>query len=193
MKCLATLFIAVFLCTNLIAQNIGIGTQSPDSKLHIKATSADSVPLKVSVDNNSKLKLANNGGLSVGTAESAPANGLRVKGKIIAEDSIQSVKPIYITSVSDSVVLQAGNTTIVLSANGAVKIKSAGGGGITIDGGTGDVTLKGANVNINTTNNTNITSGNNVAIASASAGSFLTNGSLSLSGDLATALYSNHG
>ena len=150
MKCIATLSTAVLLCTNAFTQNIGIGTQTPDSKLQIKAASSDSVALKVSIDNNSKLKLAYNGGLSIGTAESAPANGLRVKGKIVAEDSIQSVKPIYITSVSDSIVLQAGNTTIVLSANGAVKIKSSGGGGITIDGGTGDVTLKGANVNINT-------------------------------------------
>ena len=192
MKHLFTLVAIAFFCTNIHAQNIGIGTKTPDSKLQIKAASSDSVALKVSVDSSTKLKLSSNGGLSVGTPETAPANGLRVKGKIVAGDSIQSAKAIYITTVSDSVVLRAGNTTIILSANGAVKINAAGGGGITIDGGTGDVTLKGANVNINTTNNTTISS-NNVSITGASGGSFTTPGTLSLSGDLATALYSNHG
>lgn len=51
-------------------------------------------------------------------------------------------KPIYITSASDSVVLQANRSTIGLLASGAVLIKAGGTAGITIDGGEGDVNTK---------------------------------------------------
>ncbi len=160
------------------SQNVGVGTGVPDSKLHVAASSADSVALKVSIDNNTRLKVAANGGVSIGGSILPPANGLIVKGMIQPEDSIKTdMRPIYITSVNDSVVLQAGSTTIILSANGAVKIKASGNGGISIDGGTGDVSITGANVNIKSSTNTTIASQNGSTTITAS-----TNATLSSSG-----------
>lgn len=156
-----TLFTAAFLFTVAFsyAQNTGVGTSSPDSKLHILSTSIDSVALKVSVDYSTKFKVASNGGTSVGSAATPPANGLLVQGKIDPQDTIKSTtKPIVITSVSDSVVLQAGTTTIVLSANGAVRIKANGPGGIPIDGAGGPVNITGVNVNIKAQNSLTLNS-----------------------------------
>ncbi len=194
-KLLCTSMLSLF-ATISYAQNVGVSTSKPDSKLHVVATAADSVAFKVSIDNNTKMKVSSNGGVSIGDGSAAPVNGLLVKGQIQPEDSIKSAaKPIYITSVNDSVVLQAGNTTIILSANGAVRIKAAGGGGISIDAGNGDVNINGANINIASTNNTNIQSGLDASITAQSGTATLTasNGSATISGNAGATLTSSSG
>ena len=141
--------------TKTFSQNVGIGTTIPDSKLHVAAAKVDSVAFKVSTDGESKLKVNANGGTSIGSGNIAPNNGLAVAGVFQPGDSIKTAtKPIYITSVNDSIVLESGTTKIILMAGGGVKILAGGPGGITINAGTGDVNITGQNVNIKSTANT---------------------------------------
>ncbi|MDD3876713.1 MAG: tail fiber domain-containing protein [Bacteroidales bacterium] len=60
---------------------IGIGTTSPNSKLHVNSAVSENA-LRVQVNGSTKLLVVSNGGTSVGTSSTnAPANGLYVEGQ----------------------------------------------------------------------------------------------------------------
>jgi hypothetical protein len=58
----------------------GINTHNPTAQLHINTPEGEN-GLRVTINNFTRLFLSPNGGLSVGTGVSAPANGLRVSGE----------------------------------------------------------------------------------------------------------------
>ncbi len=60
--------------------NTGMGVSLPLSKLHVNTSGQDA--LIVQVDGNSKLRVHENGSVSVGSATSGPANGLYVNGNV---------------------------------------------------------------------------------------------------------------
>ncbi len=155
MKQLTCIFLYfMMLAQPLHSQNVGIGTVSPTDKLHINGV-AGSNPLLVQINSVNKLRVNSNGGTSIGSAVTPPANGLYVGGSMNPAGGIRSTtNPISIQSSNDSVEIMAGNNRIVISANGGIRIiTSNGSNGITIDAGTGDLNLKGNNVNITATNN----------------------------------------
>src|SRR5215212_4140806 len=59
----------------------GIGTSSPNSKVHINSASGQS-PLGVQVNGSTKFLVNSSGGVSVGSSTSAPTNGLFVAGNV---------------------------------------------------------------------------------------------------------------
>jgi len=62
--------------------NIGIGTTSPNSTLHING-SINKIPLRVQVDGGSRLTVGSNGGVSIGTfQDTPPTKGLYVFGDV---------------------------------------------------------------------------------------------------------------
>jgi hypothetical protein len=61
--------------------NIGIGTSTPNSKLHISSASGENA-LRVQVGGLTKLLVASNGGLSIGHSFLPPVNGLFVNGNV---------------------------------------------------------------------------------------------------------------
>jgi hypothetical protein len=61
--------------------NIGIGTISPNSKLHVNAASGQN-GLRVELNGSTRLYLPSNGGLAVGNNTTPPARGLYVYDKI---------------------------------------------------------------------------------------------------------------
>lgn len=70
------------LYVNPTSTNVGIGTSSPDSKLHLNATSGQT-GLRVQIAGSSKFTVASNGGVTIGTFNNTPpANGLYVYDKI---------------------------------------------------------------------------------------------------------------
>lgn len=66
---------------NYFSGPVGLGTLSPDARLHVAAPAA-SVPLRVQLDGGTKLKVDSNGGVAVGANATPPANGLFVQGGI---------------------------------------------------------------------------------------------------------------
>lgn len=154
MRKISGLFLLLIVATNVLnAQNVGIGTATPTDKLHINsATGAN--PFLIQVNAVNKLRVNANGGVTIGSAAAAPADGLYVAGATNPLGGIRSsANPISIQSNNDSVEIIAGQNKIVVAANGGIRIIGGGGtNGITIDAGTGDLNLKGKNINITATN-----------------------------------------
>jgi hypothetical protein len=70
------------LYANPISTNVGIGTSSPDSKLHLNAISGQT-GMRVQIAGNTKFTVASNGGVTIGTFyNTPPANGLYVYNQI---------------------------------------------------------------------------------------------------------------
>jgi hypothetical protein len=61
--------------------NVGIGTSNPLAKLHINSASGQN-GLRVQINGSTKLLVNSNGGVSVGSVSTPPANGLYVSGNI---------------------------------------------------------------------------------------------------------------
>lgn len=140
---------------------VGIGTNSPTDLLHLNAASGD--PLRVQVAGNTKFRVWNNGGTSIGSSTAPAINGLFVNGPIEpAGGIISSTRPIHIESTTDSIEISAGGNRIVVYADGGIKIITSGGSAndITIDAGTNDLTLKGSTITIDASNVLNLTSSN---------------------------------
>jgi hypothetical protein len=66
-----------------VAESIGIGVATPDSRLHINSTT-DQDPLRLQVDGLTKLLVHRSGGVAIGAEETdiPPANGLFVAGDV---------------------------------------------------------------------------------------------------------------
>lgn len=70
------------LYANPTSTNVGIGTSSPNSRLHVNAASGQN-GFRVQLNGSSKFTVASNGGASIGAfQDTPPANGLYVSGKI---------------------------------------------------------------------------------------------------------------
>src|SRR4051812_36589642 len=59
----------------------GFGTTGPDSKVHINSASGQ-IPLRVQVNASTKFLAYSNGGVSIGSGSTPPANGLFVSGSV---------------------------------------------------------------------------------------------------------------
>ncbi|UEG50083.1 hypothetical protein LK994_01160 [Ferruginibacter lapsinanis] len=149
------------------AQNVGIGTASPSDKLHINAASGTN-PLLIQVQSVNKLRVNSNGGTTIGSSVTPPADGLYVAGVMNPFGGIaSSTNAINIQSTNDSVEIQAGTNRIVVFANGGIKIVTTGNtGGITIDAGTGNLVLKGNVITMNALTDMNLSSNKNILLSS---------------------------
>lgn len=68
---------------NFSNRRVGLGSNSPDSKLDVRSSGTTEDPLRVRVGSASKLRVhAANGSVSVGTSAEGPANGLVSEGNI---------------------------------------------------------------------------------------------------------------
>jgi hypothetical protein len=144
--------------------NVGIGTNNPVDKLHINALTGDA--LRVQLNSATRFRITSNGGATIGSSISPPANGLRIAGTMEPVGGIVSAtNPIRIESTTDSIEIKAGASRIVVLSNGSIKILAAGGNDITIDAGTGDVILKGHKIEMSTTNNIDISAATDIDIS----------------------------
>ena len=72
--------------------SVGIGTSSPNSKLHINSASGET-GLRVQVNGSSKFIVNSNGSVTIGSTSSGPANGLYVSGSVgIGTTSVNNYK-----------------------------------------------------------------------------------------------------
>ncbi|MBN1185724.1 MAG: hypothetical protein JXB49_25810 [Bacteroidales bacterium] len=69
------------LYANPTSTNVGIGTSSPNSKLHLNASSGQN-GLRVQINGSTKFYVNSNGGSTFGSTTTPPANGLYVYDKI---------------------------------------------------------------------------------------------------------------
>lgn len=60
---------------------VGIGTNVPNGKLHIKSVSGQN-PLRVQISGSTKFLVNSNGGVSIGSTSTPPQNGLYVNGSV---------------------------------------------------------------------------------------------------------------
>lgn len=68
------------LYANPTSTKVGIGTSSPNSKLHINASSGQN-GFRVQIAGSTKFTVASNGGVTIGTYnDTPPANGLKING-----------------------------------------------------------------------------------------------------------------
>jgi hypothetical protein len=142
--------------------NVGIGTQFPNSKLHVNTTAAGQNGLRVQIAGSTKFLVANGGGASVGSLTTPPVNGLFVAGNAGIGTSAPAVK------------LQvSGGADASPAGGGFIVSGSVSGANIAIDdneimarsnGAASNLFLNhnGGNLLINGTNST--TSGGNVGI-----------------------------
>jgi hypothetical protein len=135
------------------SQNIGIGTTTPTDKLHI-ASAVGEDALRVQVGGITKLRVWNNGGVSIGSFVQPPVNGLYINGPLQPQNGIETSNKLVIESTGDSIILNAGASQIIIAANGNIIIKAAS-NSITIDAG-GTLNLKGSTINIDATANLNL-------------------------------------
>ena len=150
---------------NLAAQNVGIGTAAPTDKLHINAATGTN-PLKVDINNVSKLRVSSNGGTSIGAATTPPANGLLVSGSINPQSGISTNAKLVVQSTGDSIIMQAGNSQVILASNGNITIKSAPGAQININAG-GNINLIGsASVTVSAATSLNLSSSASMLLSS---------------------------
>lgn len=61
--------------------NTGIGTTSPNSRLHVDASLGQN-PFIAAIDGQTKFHISSNGGVSIGTPSAPPGNGLSVSGNV---------------------------------------------------------------------------------------------------------------
>jgi hypothetical protein len=120
---------------------VGIGTNAPNARLHLNTTSG-TTPLRVQVNGSSKLLLSSNGGLSVGSATIAPANGLKVSGDVnIGTTSATYGYKMYVLGggIKVSQYTETGDDDVSYGvyAEGATGVHGQGMTGISGDGMTG--------------------------------------------------------
>ncbi len=140
------LFLFLVACSFVHAQNIGIGTAVPTDKLHINSAITED-PLRVQVNNSTKLRVWANGGTSVGSVALPPLNGLLVQGTIQPQNNISTTNKMIIESTGDSLVINAGGSQVIIAANGNIIIRSAGASKIDINAG-GNMNLSGNSITI---------------------------------------------
>ena len=139
-------FIIIMAALQLPAQNVGIGVVNPTDKLHLNSATGQDA-LRVQVNSSTKLRVWNNGGTSLGSLTTPPANGLVVQGTIQPLNNISAVNKIIIESTADSIIVDAGGSQVIVAANGDIVIRSAVGRKIDIDAG-GNLNLNGNNITI---------------------------------------------
>jgi hypothetical protein len=149
-----TLLLTLIALQQLAAQNVGIGLVNPSDKLHINSGVGEDA-FRVQVNSSTKLRVWNNGGTSIGSLTTPPANGLVVQGTIQPLNNISAVNKIIIESTADSVVINAGGSQLIVAANGDIVIRSGGGRKIDIDA-DGNLNLTGNNITIQASGTLNL-------------------------------------
>ncbi len=139
-------FISLMSVLQLPAQNVGIGVVNPTDKLHVNTAIGEDA-LRVQINSSTKLRVWNNGGTSIGSFTTPPANGLVVQGTIQPLNNISAVNKIIIESTADSIVVNAGGSQLIVAANGDIIIRSAPNRKIDIDAG-GNLNLSGNTITI---------------------------------------------
>jgi hypothetical protein len=115
--------------------NTGIGTTSPNSKLHVNASSGQD-GLRVQISGSSKFTVASNGGTTIGAFNNAPpANGLYVNGNV----GIGNSTPTQKLDVNGNIIIKGtqgfnanGEEAILYLGDGNNFIKSIHGKGVAI-------------------------------------------------------------
>jgi hypothetical protein len=153
------IFIVVILLLSkniLFAQtgNVGIGTAIPTDKLHINSPINED-PLRVQVNNTTKLRVWANGGTSIGALATPPANGLLVQGTLQPQNDIVTPNKMIIESTADSLIINAGGSQVIIAANGNIIIRSGATSKIDIDAG-GQLNLSGNTITIQASTNLNL-------------------------------------
>jgi len=70
---------------------VGIGTTSPNSRLHVNSPSGEN-PLRAQINASTKFLVSSNGGVAVGANLTPPANGLYVSGNVGIGTNVPSYK-----------------------------------------------------------------------------------------------------
>jgi hypothetical protein len=84
---------------------VGIGTASPSDRMQIDADSAEAA-LRVRIAGATKLRIRENGGVSIGQNATTPTNGLRVKGVVQPDGNISTPNNLLIESTGANTLVQ---------------------------------------------------------------------------------------
>ncbi|HEV7782741.1 MAG TPA: hypothetical protein VGO58_15810 [Chitinophagaceae bacterium] len=162
MKQFIIVLVALATVQPAFSQNVGIGTTSPGDKLHINAPSGVD-PFRVDINNNTKLRVWADGGVSIGSLAPPPADGLLVQGTLQPQNNISTPNKMYIESTADSMVIKAGGSRVIIAPNGDITIETDGTSTLNIESNgnlfveaQGNLNLKGAAVNLEAAGNLTI-------------------------------------
>jgi hypothetical protein len=134
--------------------NVGIGTATPTDKLHINSP-VNEDPLRVQVNSTTTLRVWANGGTSIGSLSTPPANGLLIQGTLQPQNNIVTTGKMIIESTADSLIINAGGSQVIVAANGNITIRSGANAKIDIEA-EGALNLSGSAVNIQANTNLNL-------------------------------------
>jgi hypothetical protein len=109
---------------SIISASVGIGTTSPNSKLHINGLATED-PLRVQVNGSSKLYVNTNGGTSIGSSTAAPTNGLYVSGYTGLGSSTPGTHRLYVSSSITGAAGAAGYFINTAAAGIALSIENS--------------------------------------------------------------------
>jgi hypothetical protein len=96
-----------------VSGNAGIGTNVPNSKLHVNAALAGQNGLRVQIAGLTKLFVANGGGTSIGSSATPPVNGLYVAGRLGVGTSVPERK-LHVFNGSAGAVVANVNAPLVV-------------------------------------------------------------------------------
>ena len=133
---------------------VGIGTNVPTDRLHVNAGSAEDA-FHVQVNSNTKLRVWNNGGTSIGALSSPPVNGLIVSGPVQPQNGISTPAKLVVESTGDSIFLKSGSSEVIVANNGNIIIRTNGRAKIEVLA-NGNIQMNGNNITIAALGNLNL-------------------------------------